>query len=522
MSKEFNDMYGFLTAEAMFKSPEISELVLVTNNPAGNCNPAESRGFYRVSAFGTHILDDLSIIVHANSTKFAEFAESVDITYGIIQTAVVPAYKRSVLANHLHRRSDDGLSTNSTTSLISSSSNIDQDAVVSSLGGPAAFGGNTSDAQALNLLTIPPALCDENCQGDIVSGLNSAGLFTAEDWGQVISDGLENAAQNPPAVGQDSDIDFVFRDPSATYTDLHPSQVIAVAAADPQITKRAVLPGQVGFHDMRSKRLIKRYPVGHLVRRGLFDGFTNFAKSIGGDITNAFDSASASAASLASRLASEASAEAESILHDIEREYTSVSNAGVSVISQITVAEQNTINAIEAYYSKVSTAASNEANVIRTSASAIVSSVASVAARESSSVVSLAEAAYSSISAKASSIASAASVLGNEAISEAALEATRASASALSFLSAAEAKATSIAQVITVVAQGTISDVQADASAFGQDLESAADAVANSAEDAAQTVGQGIINLASQAESTYDEVTSAVEKALGEHDVSPS
>lgn len=519
-------MYGFLTAEALFRSPNITELILVTNNAAGNCNTNQSRGFFQVQSFSTHFFDDLSIIVKANSTTFRDFAESIEITYGLVDSDVVPNYKRSLHEAKQKRDTDAVVQDPAVGSLVSSTSNVDAAAVVEAAGGTAALGGNVTSPGAVQLLTIPPELCDEDCQNDITNGLDGVGLLTAEGWAEVITEGLENAALNPPEIGQDSDINFVFNDPSATYTDLTPSQVVAVDAADPQITKRAVLPEHKGFQAMLDKRFVDNslFERAVLAKRGcgIFAVFCSVASDASASLASVASAASRSAASVASKLSASIESVGNVLINDAEREYSSASAAGAAFLTRIEASEASVVNAIEATYSAASARLTGEIASVKASATAVIASVASVASKESQAAVSLASQEYASASSAAASIASAAKVLANDAASEAASAASRASAAAQTFLSQAEAKATQVAQVITVVAQDGAQDIADAASDLGDDVAAAAAAVAAAADTAVGVVGNGIENIASQAESTYNEVTSAVEKALGEHDVSCS
>jgi hypothetical protein len=175
------------------------------------------------------------------------------------------------------------------------------------------------------------------------------------------------------------------------------------------------------------------------------------------------------------------------------------------------------VEGIENAFHQASSALQAEVSSIGSSAASVVSRVASVAAEESNSIVSVAQQAYASASKEAVALQSQAAKLQNQVASEAASVASRASVAAQTFLEEAKAQATKVAQVVTVISKDAYNDLSDTAINFATEAEAIAKDVANGAGKIGDAVAGELVDFGNDVVSTYNEVTSEIEKALGEH-----
>jgi hypothetical protein len=276
----FKTTAGFLVAEAGLKT-NMSSYILVTNNAVDGCNALDSRGYHSVTKYLLHEPCHECITVQAAKVDLDDFADFVDVRYGLVDTATMPLHKRQVLTGLFAKRQVAAVNVVGG-SIVASSPNINGPAVVAQLGGQAALGSNASQPGNLNMATIPTAACGDACQTDIVHGLDVIGLLNADDWSSIITHGLENAITNPAVPGQDAGIQYVLP-AGANVTDLQPSQVVAVDAANPQITKRAVMPVDQNHRlarRMHSQIDSKKAKARLLRKRGFFDSIGDFFNNL--------------------------------------------------------------------------------------------------------------------------------------------------------------------------------------------------------------------------------------------------
>ena len=493
MRLDMQDITSYLNMEAILEDVQLKSLIVITNREASGCSSKEARGFHNVISYNKDIGCEYCFFLQTTRVTIKDFASTIGLTYGTIDESEIPSVMKRRRKLNRKRATTDAVpataNNGDATTLISSSSHIDGTAVVDQTEPRGELPANGT------LVTIPPHLCDTQCENDIINGLNNVGLLQPSQWSNVIAEGLEQAALNPPKVGEDDDIDFIFNDPSATYTNLEPSQVIAVPA-NAQITARAVLPRDAGPRYLHNKRRVNPMWSHHLQKRCAW-----------------YD-----AVCLAEEGYKSASSLANSLFNDAKHGYEDATNFGKSQLSSLSTAfvrlEADVTNSINS----IATQVTNDVKSIEAKATSAVLSIASEASNEATAVVNSASSVYAEATNKASSIVAQASVYGDEALSLAASASKVAASSASQFLSQAEAKATQLGQVVIDYGQQVAGDVVSEAINVGQDLKNAGEDFVNDLDEATKVVGDGIVNAANQVAATYEEVSSEIQKALGEHE----